>query len=205
MRRHSFLVQRLLLPSTGQVPGNIAFGVGIKNGELSAEGMGLMKGIWRFDDMGTPEYEEAVPSVLLGIARRAGDYVGARVKVDMDDPRKDFMEKMGDLELQLGVCRPRLRPGTRDIHVVAPASWLYEVGGRIRSWATPNPSRIERWGSSDWDTEEPVLLEKALYPVTEYEKRLAGWLELDNGFFFFVNRDMYQATCRLFGVKITDE
>ena len=28
-----------------------------------------------------------------------------------------------------------------------------------------------------------------------------GWLELNNGFFFFVNKEMFSKTCELFGVK----
>lgn len=33
-----------------------------------------------------------------------------------------------------------------------------------------------------------------------YERRTAGWLELDNGFLFFTDESMWRATCDLFGV-----
>ncbi len=36
----------------------------------------------------------------------------------------------------------------------------------------------------------------------EYGKENLGWLELDNGFMFFVDSGMYQKTCKLFGVNL---
>lgn len=36
----------------------------------------------------------------------------------------------------------------------------------------------------------------------EYAQDYAGWLELDNGFMFFVNKEIFEKTCALFGVKI---
>jgi hypothetical protein len=35
---------------------------------------------------------------------------------------------------------------------------------------------------------------------SEYAKRNVGWLELDNGFMFFVDKAMWEKTCQLFGV-----
>jgi hypothetical protein len=36
----------------------------------------------------------------------------------------------------------------------------------------------------------------------DYAKNYGGWLELDNGFMFFVSKNMFEKTCALFGVKI---
>lgn len=37
----------------------------------------------------------------------------------------------------------------------------------------------------------------------EYHKRTVGWLELDNGFAFFVDQGMFNKFCKLLGVAIT--
>jgi hypothetical protein len=44
------------------------------------------------------------------------------------------------------------------------------------------------------------LCEK-LDPQYKYSQDLAGWLELDNGFMFFIDKVMYEKTCKLFGIK----
>ncbi len=35
-----------------------------------------------------------------------------------------------------------------------------------------------------------------------FAARVQGWLELDNGFMFFLDREMYEGTLKLFGIKL---
>lgn len=74
---------------------------------------------------------------------------------------------------------------------VAPQQWETEVGKRIRSWATGKE-----------DGKESTRLSRALDPQGEHDSRTQGWLELDNGFAFFVNREMWAKFCALFGVEV---
>jgi hypothetical protein len=46
---------------------------------------------------------------------------------------------------------------------------------------------------------EVTLFQEALNNPNE--SRAKGWLELDNGFMFFVNQEMYEKTADLFGLK----
>ena len=50
---------------------------------------------------------------------------------------------------------------------------------------------------------EPCRLKEALDDV--FYKMYGGWLELDNGFMFFVNEPMYQKTLAFFEIKSTTE
>jgi hypothetical protein len=51
----------------------------------------------------------------------------------------------------------------------------------------------------------PILKESTCLDVNiegkEYAQRYCGWLEFDNGFFFFTDEDMFNDTCKLFGVE----
>ena len=41
----------------------------------------------------------------------------------------------------------------------------------------------------------------ALDPVETWDHEIVGWLELDNGFFFFLDKDMWTATTMMFTGK----
>ena len=38
----------------------------------------------------------------------------------------------------------------------------------------------------------------ALDPATDYDRETIGWFELDNGFFYFLDKDAFEGTCQLF-------
>lgn len=52
---------------------------------------------------------------------------------------------------------------------------------------------------------EGARLSNALDPIDDRDHRYGGWLELDNGFFFFTNEKMWLETARLFGVQVCGE
>ena len=61
-------------------------------------------------------------------------------------------------------------------------------------------SRIMKFGKDEWsreiNTKECVGLQDAI-DASKYSRSL-GWLELDNGYFFFIDKDMWEKTCELF-------
>ncbi len=64
------LIQRLDKPRGSISP--FTFGIGLKNGGLSDEGMNLLKGVFSFDYMGAAEFEwGAVPAALNFIGEQA--------------------------------------------------------------------------------------------------------------------------------------
>lgn len=82
--------------------------------------------------------------------------------------------------------------GDTPIYVLAPAEWLSEVEARIREFA-------KDYGEDCYRLKEGTRLHAKLQG-DKYTERINGWLELDNGFMFFTDREMWEQTCKLFGV-----
>lgn len=79
------------------------------------------------------------------------------------------------------------------IYVLAPAEWQSDIEARIREFA-------KDYGKDYYQLKEPTRL-YAVLNEEPYTDRLAGWLELDNGFMFFTDETMWSKTCELFGVE----
>lgn len=79
------------------------------------------------------------------------------------------------------------------IYALAPTEWEFEVEVRIREFA-------KDYGPSYYRLKETTALHDKLFGEPQrWRERLSGWLELDNGFFFFTDEEMWQKTCELFG------
>ena len=63
--------------------------------------------------------------------------------------------------------------------------------GRIITWASESHNNMK----------EQTHLQDSLRKTKDELFRAVGWLELDNGFFFFTDKVMFEQTCKLFGVK----
>lgn len=177
--KESFLVQRLSEPRNWDNPW--AFGGGHKNGGLSDDAMKLLRDIWSFDYMGSAEFEYgAVPEALQKIAKAAGanELVAFAVTVPRAEvpPAWDAPE---DATVE----------GDATVYVLCPTEMRDEVEGRINEWARTEPQM-----------QESLRLHGALRPMKKWDKDVCGWLELDNGFAFFVDEVMFTRTCALFGV-----
>lgn len=49
--------------------------------------------------------------------------------------------------------------------------------------------------------QEHCGLKDVIYPNARYTSSTVGWIEIDNGFMFFTDFEMYQNVCKLFGIK----
>lgn len=184
----SWLVQRLNKPHKpiGASPlaalGNaFAFGGGLRNGGLSDEAMGLLQDIWSFDYMGAAEYEfGAVPKALQKIAKNVEDYSAWSFGFERTQAREGWREER------------KPEPGEVRIYVICRYQDKKEVRGRIEGWAVNEASQKDC-------LKEPAFLDCAIRGVDDYV-RAQGWLELDNGFLFFVDLEMWAKTCDLFGL-----
>lgn len=198
----TWLVQRLNPPyrakpgSSNQRPTRdnpFAFGGGLRNGGLSAEAMDLLRDIFTFDYMGSAEFEfGAVPKTLTKISEQAhaGTLQASRIDIAVSEVRPHYREPKG------------FKPDTeavRPVYLLCRADWVPEVEARVRA--------IAKEGCR-YDLKEAACLDEALRPdptPDAYRREHCGWLELDNGFMFFTDREMWQATCALFGVEVDDE
>lgn len=186
--RHSWLVQRLSKPRASSLLGGadnpFAFGGGLVNGGLSKDAMSLLRPIFSFDYMGAAEFEfGAVPEALSKIADNAKSLVARSITIPLADVEKHWSDKT------------RKAPGGEaTVYILCQQPHSDEVDRRIRGWArTPN--------ESEFDTKETVGLSTILRPG-DYTPDTCGWLELVNGFMFFTDREMWAATCSLFGVEV---
>lgn len=164
--RRTWLVQRLNPPrSFGPlgVDNPFAFGGGLRNGGLSNEAMGLLRGIFGFDYMGSAEFEfGAVPEALQGLAKDHRRLTAWEFDID----------------------------GT-PVYAVARKAHAAEVEERVRAMA-----------AKDYQFKEATFLPAVLRPdQARYVPDARGWLELDNGFAFFVDREMWAQFCDLLDAK----
>lgn len=170
---HSWLIQRLVAPRAREIH---AFGGGYAYGGLSEQARALTHACFDFDYMGAAEFEfGAVPEALSLIWRRQiasrSAYSGWTMSVDLRDPEGAVVS-------------------TSQIYVIAPEAWREEIEARIVTWAG------EGWKS---DLKEPTRLLSVL--AVPEKTATKGWLELDNGFFFFVDKKMYEGVCEMLEVS----
>lgn len=181
----SYLIQRLTRPYKTKGPladlaNAFAFGGGLRNGGLSTEAMSMLRELFEFDYMGAAEFEwGAVPKALQRIAAHK-DLTSFSFDIPLTNVPASFREKT-----------PPASDAHGTVYVLCPEPWQDEIEGRIRGWASRS------YGSR---LKEQTRISDALRPDDEYPIRVAGWLELDNGFMFFTDRDMWAGTCRLFDV-----
>lgn len=186
--RSSWLVQRLEKPwSLGQIKDNpFAFGGGLRNGGLSSEAMDLLRGVFSFDYMGAAEFEfGAVPKALQEIAKNidletfeASSFTFPLKKVEKGWRDKSAEEPEGDVT----------------IYVICSKADVKEVQTRIKGWAFKHYDK-------KFALKEMTMLPQVLRPDSDWTPRVVGWLELDNGFFFFIDKEMWEKTAELFGLE----
>lgn len=186
--RRSWLVQRLEKPRSGGIFGKdnpFAFGGGLRNGGLSDEAMDVLRDVFSFDYMGAAEFEfGAVPKALQRIAQNASSLAAASFEVPLSQVAKGWSRK----------AEKAAPTGQATVYILAPADEVDEVERRVRQWAAEG-YRAE--------LKESTRIDETLRPTEEWHGDKVGWLELDNGFFFFTDREMWQRTAAIFGVEVS--
>ena len=185
--RGTWLVQRLRKPhkATGPLAGlanAFAFGGGLRNGGLSDEASGALNQIMSFDYMGAAEFEfGALPKMLSAFAKDHKDLVAEPITIALRDVAADFRLK------------DKTAPeGAVTVYLLCRKSHRAEVEKRVREMA-----------AKDYTLKESTRLPSTLRPATEYDGETVGWIELDNGFMFFTDREMWAETSALFGVEVS--
>lgn len=184
--KRSWLVQRLNKPhGASGIFGKdnpFAFGGGLRNGGLSDDAMDLLRGIFSFDYMGAAEFEFGeVPKALQRIAEQT-DLSATAFEVPLSQVAEGWSRTK--------VPAPT---GQATVYLLAPDEWSDEAELRIRLWAAEG-YRAE--------LKEATHLDTTLRPTEDYHGRTVGWLELNNGFMFFTDEQMWAQTCDLFGVAV---
>lgn len=174
----SWLIQRLEKPyevenNMTKLANAFSFGGGLVNGGLTKEALALLNPLFRFDYMGSAEFEfGAVPETFSKITTNRKDYVDFTVAVKYK--YKDWDSK-------------DTKTGTHDVFIICNKADKDEVVERISKFAKDDYSN---------DTKELVNLNSALANA-KYKEDLIGWLELDNGYMFFKDQETGKKTADL--------
>lgn len=196
LTKMSYLIQRLDPPSDYPPDHAMAgldnvfpFGAGYRNGGLTDEAMDLLRPIFRFDYMGAAEFEfGAVPKALGKIAERAEQGVLTAWSFSILYSKIKAPDCWRKGEVELNPPAPRSRA---PLYAIGPAEWSEGIEERVGQLASKKPPHLKEWTN----------LDRVLRPTnSEYHPTTCGWLELDNGFFFFTDRTMWAKTAALFGV-----
>jgi hypothetical protein len=178
--KNSYLIQRLKKPYGASNP--FSFGGGLRNGGLSEEAMELLNGVFSFDYMGAAEFEfGAVPKALQLIAKDANQYLTTTLSIPQNKVAKAWRDKSTEAPT-----------GEAVVYVICRKGDVQEVHIRIKQFAA---------NKYDKNLKETTRLPGALRPIDDWDRDVQGWLELDNGFFFFTDKEMWKKTAELFGIE----
>jgi hypothetical protein len=175
------LIQRLKKPIESKenplifVSNRLSFGGGLVNGGLSNDAMKLLNPIFRFDYMGSSEFEwGAVPQTLARI---------------LEYSKKGILKKseavFGEIKLK------------KEVYYLCKKEDEEKVIQRITSLANKGD-----YDDKDIFLKEPSCLKVNLEkdPKDIYHETY-GWIELDNDFMFFIDKGMFDKILILFGLK----
>lgn len=173
---HSYLVQRLEKPSTGDEssPVGALLTYGLTATGLSKEARDALKSVCRFDYMGSAEYEfGSVPKAFCEMGKAAKTLIAFEETVHYF--YDDWFNK-------------KKIEGDTTLYIICQEADDSEVIESIKEFA------IGKGG-----TKEAVGLNSSL-AGTRYAKNIVGWLDLDNGFMFFSDKIMFEKFVALFGI-----
>lgn len=187
----STLFQRLGKPyskEAARVANPFTFGAG--GWQLSEEATELLAPIFSFDYMGDGRYEfGAVPNALNRIAKDSKDFVGFMMEFPQREVARHWRE-----EIRTTRGRPPKIP-PKDFVFPDPAR-LFMFCHKDERVAVENI--VSLLVSNRYDrTRDSIYLHCALRPHEESDKKV-GWLELNNGYFIFVDREAWKKTITLF-------
>lgn len=174
------LVQRLQIPFKQKSPlldlaNAFSFGGGLKDGGLSENGLRLIENIFRFGYMGAAEFEWGAVPDALNKIARN---------------RKSY--------ITFEILVKTKESGSGNVYVICDRAIYQDVTEWIKRKA------FDEFDKECW-TMEHVWLQHAINSENRIFSGVCGWLELNNGFFFFTNKEMFSKTKELFGLNFVDK
>jgi hypothetical protein len=213
--KEPYLIQRLTESCAkeegllSQLAESLSFGGGRLRGGFSEEAWNVVRQIFSFDYMGSAEFEwGAVPQSFSNIARNRKEYisfskifkgskyqtyevpVGKKRRKIIDMPAREvtiYVLCHSDIKEQIDSYLEKLRQGDYGNSGVS-----LKEGTRFRACLFPEEeyswvSRLKRKEDPKWC-------------MSVYE-RIKGWVDIENNFMFFRDKEMYEATKALFEIK----
>lgn len=191
--RITFLIQRLKRPrhATGPLAkAHRVFGGGMM--ALSEQQWDFVDQAFEIDYMGAAEYEFGSFGKAMQMLMEANERVAFGIVIDRKDVAlngsRSFNKKLkkADAPSEPAVVYVLCQTGLRD-----------EIEKRIRQLANDGIESL-RWVRDD------TFMHRTLDPLNEWDEKTVGWLEIDNGFFFFTDKEMWRAVCAWFDLETKD-
>lgn len=196
------LIQRLTAPRVRGLGISNPFTFGAGGGRISPKAMELLAPILRFDYMMAAEYEfGAVPEGLSKIHDHASNK--NLFFSTLDIPTKSVKLDTSHLDQELRTWK------SSPVYVIGAKDNQEEIERRVHLIATDEDRCL-----ADMYTKFKGKLHEGLYVrddtrlnrylklVPGHDDPVVGWLELENGFFFSVDRVMTEGFAKLFGMLI---
>ncbi len=148
---------------------DFSFGCGYKNGGLSSEIMKMLKPIFRFDYMGSAEFEfGALPKAFQKLMLHRENNVSSEI-----------------------TCTTQ-KNNSAQVYIICKSEDLIEISAYLQAKANNEYMK-------NMHTKERVGLQDVINKSSHRD--VCGWIELDTGFMFFTDKEMFEKTKFLFGVK----
>ena len=202
--KDSYLVQRLLRPRTGVDGSTVTrshhvFGGGMLG--MTPEQWAMVDPIFEIDYMGAAEYEFGIfPRTISDLWQKRASLIGFHFElkkkyIPPEWRRRNDIENAHDkakrVAKALGLPAPR-KPRVaarqdRDVYVLCAEDIRAEVQSHVEAMVGGKFRHKEGPRFDVFDSEDET-------------ERLEGWLDLNNQFFFFLSRQMWENACGLFGL-----
>ena len=206
----TWLIQRLKLPPQSELAAKasrVFSGAGIG---LSSDAWTLLQQIFDIDYMGAAEYEfGSLPRSWQAFVADRTSLVAFTQTLARKDiaPNPEWQWRGREARRRVlaaakaaGKKPPRARAGAyvssmRNVSVFASVYVICRLDQQ-----SDVKDRIAALAADELRVRDSIHFISALDPLTDRDHEVCGWYELDNGFFFFTNKMMWQKTARLFSV-----
>jgi hypothetical protein len=155
-----------------------AFGGGYKNGGFDEKSYELINQVFRFDYMGSAEFEfGAVPKAMQFILENKKQYISKSFNVSWK--YQSWYKEEPEIS------------GKSPVYVICKPDDLDEIKIRIKTWANGCNKHLK----------EITLMCPSLASKAE----IKGWIDIDNKFFFFIDKEMFEQTVQLFDITVKEK
>ena len=186
----SYLVQRLKKPFKQKEGMSIfmdnpfSFGGGLINGGISKEAMSKLNEIWRYDYMGSAEFEfGALPESLDHIVKNISEYVAGKMEVT---------GKYNVYDYSIGINNKKEIKKEATVYYICEKKDVNDVCEYIERFADDV--------KHNYQTKENVGLSQNICKREYYEDNV-GWHDIDNHYLFFTDETMFKSFCGLLGLQ----
>jgi hypothetical protein len=182
-----YLIQRLESPRGYVSP--FSFGGALRNGGFTKEAMDILNQILSFDYMGSAEFEwGALPECFKRISEDKREWVEEELKLKYKLKSK--------WDLRDGMTKEE---GNVVFHIYAPKEIIEDVKTFI------SDAVKDEWKNN---LKESLYFSSALTKLINgvTEGRINGWVDIENDYFFFIDKTMHDNVVKLFtGIRNNQE